>query len=151
MIHARTITRFLAISAAALGSAVSFAMGAMNLDPTGLALKGHDPVAYLTEAKAIAGSSEFIATHNGATYRFKSPENREKFLKEPARFEAQFGGFCAMAAAQGEKADIDPKAFTIIDGKLYLNKSLDAQAKFMSDREAMLKQAHASWARTAQK
>ncbi len=32
-----------------------------------------------------------------------------------------FGGYCAYAVSQGSTANIDPNAWRIVDGKLYLN------------------------------
>lgn len=86
-----------------------------------IALQGYDPVAYFKQGKAVKGSKELTAAHEGITYRFSIPVNREYFLKNPLRYEPQFGGWCAYAMGEsGEKVAIDPETFKIIDGKLYL-------------------------------
>lgn len=56
----------------------------VNTDKQGLALEGHDPVAFFTEARAVQGNSAHTATWQGATYRFTSAEHRAAFAAEPA-------------------------------------------------------------------
>ena len=53
---------------------------AVNVDHRGLALKGHDPVAYFSAAKPTPGLAQFNAQHQGATYRFASAANRDAFV-----------------------------------------------------------------------
>ena len=67
----------------------------LNLEKSGLALQGYDPVAFFTQNKPVKGKPEFKSTHQAATYYFASEENKEHFDKEPAKFEPAFGGFCA--------------------------------------------------------
>jgi YHS domain-containing protein len=91
-----------------------------NLDEKGVALSGYDPVAYFEEGggKAAKGKADLALTHRGVTYRFSSAANRELFEKEPARYEPDYGGWCAYAMASGEKVEIDPKSFLVTDGVL---------------------------------
>ncbi|GJM22928.1 MAG: hypothetical protein DHS20C15_28430 [Planctomycetota bacterium] len=95
-----------------------------NLDSDGLAIKGYDPVSYFPDfgGEARKGSAEFSATHRGVTYRFVSESHKQTFLENPAAFEPRYGGWCAwaMADGKGDKVRINPKSFTIEDGKLYL-------------------------------
>jgi hypothetical protein len=47
--------------------------------------------------------------------------NRDAFIKNPAAYEPQYGGWCAYAmGASGEKVEIDPETFKVADNKLYL-------------------------------
>lgn len=86
-----------------------------------LAIQGYDPVAYFTKYKAVPGSKQFSTTVEGVTYYFSSQANKELFLKDPKKFEPQYGGWCAYAmGATGEKVEIDPETFKIQGGKLYL-------------------------------
>jgi YHS domain-containing protein len=78
-------------------------------------------VAYFTENKAVKGSSQFTTKYQGATYEFESAANREAFNANPAKYAPQYGGYCAYGVASGHKADLTPQAFSIVDGKLYLN------------------------------
>jgi len=95
-----------------------------NLDRDGLAIQGYDPVAYFPEygGEATKGSETISATHRGVTYRFATEGHKRAFLENPAKFEPRYGGWCAwaMADGNGEKVRINPKAFTVEDGKLYL-------------------------------
>jgi YHS domain-containing protein len=91
-----------------------------NLDK-GIALKGYDPVAYFTQKKAVMGSDKIISIADGVTYFFSSTANRTLFQKDASKYEPQFGGWCAYAMGNsGEKVEIDPETFKIVNGKLYL-------------------------------
>jgi len=86
-----------------------------------VAIEGYDPVAYFKEAKAIKGKKELGASFEGVKYYFSSPENKNTFLKNPAAYEPQYGGWCAFAMGNsGQKVPVNPETFKIIDGKLYL-------------------------------
>ena len=87
----------------------------------GLAIQGYDPVAYFTDAKAVAGKESISYAVNGVTYRFATAKHKEMFIANPAQYEPQYGGWCAYAmGSSGEKVEIDPGAFKILNGKLYL-------------------------------
>ena len=85
-----------------------------------LMLLGHDPVAYFTVGKPVRGFPGISATHNEVTYYFASEENRARFLASPARYEPQYGAFCADGAAYGVKLGSDPTEFAIRDGRLFI-------------------------------
>lgn len=44
--------------------------------------------------------------------------SRSLFLKEPERFEPDYGGWCAWDMAKEKKVEIDPTSFLIEDGRL---------------------------------
>jgi YHS domain-containing protein len=83
-------------------------------------IHGYDPVAYLTSKQALEGKKEIRQNFEGLTYLFATEENKDLFSKEPQKFIPAYGGWCAYAMAEGEKVDIDPKTFKIVDGKTYL-------------------------------
>jgi YHS domain-containing protein len=86
-----------------------------------VAIHGYDPVAYFKQGKAVKGKKELITTYEGVTYNFSTAVNREYFLKNPLKYEPQFGGWCAYAMGDsGEKVEINPQTFKIVDEKLYL-------------------------------
>lgn len=120
-----------------------------NLESSGLAIQGYDPVAYFTMNKAIEGKKDFSASYNGVTYRFASKQNKDEFMRNPSRYEPQFGGWCAFAMGKkGEKVEIDPGTFKVVDGKLYLfyNKFFNNTLKSWNLDEAQLKtQADHNW------
>ncbi|WP_439500308.1 YHS domain-containing (seleno)protein [Bosea sp. (in: a-proteobacteria)] len=118
-------------------------------DLTGLAIKGYDPVAYFRDARPVTGSAQFTATHKGATFRFATAANRDAFMAEPQRYAPQYGGFCAYAAAQGYKADIDPAAYAVVDGKLYLNYNKSIQSTWNKDPAGYIAKGDANWPKVA--
>ena len=70
---------------------------------------------------ATEGKDEFSANYNGLKAKFSSQENLDKFNKDPEMYLPEYGGWCAYAVAISEdKVNINPKAFEIRDGKLYL-------------------------------
>lgn len=111
----------------------------------GVAIRGTDPVAYFTEGRPVEGSSEFSAEWNGATWYFASAANRDTFLATPEAYAPQYGGFCAWAVAQGSTASTVPEAWQIVDGKLYLNYSLDVQKQWEGDIPGNIAKADRNW------
>ncbi len=92
----------------------------LNLE-SGLAIEGYDPVAYFISGKGIEGKKEISARIGEVTYRFANGSNKELFQKDPQKYQPQYGGWCAYAmGANGEKVEVDPETFKIIDNKLYL-------------------------------
>lgn len=85
-----------------------------------MVISGADAVAHFKEGKAVEEISEYTNQWKGATWQFKSAENREVFAKSPERYAPQFGGYFAWAVSQGYTASIAPKAWFIVNGKLYL-------------------------------
>ena len=92
--------------------------GTFNLKKK-VAIHGFDPVAYFQGAPA-KGKDSLQAQHKGVIYYFSKPQNRTLFLENPARYEPQYGGWCAYAMLEGEKVDIDPVRYKIVNDKLYL-------------------------------
>jgi YHS domain-containing protein len=109
-----------------------------NVDKDGLALQGYDPISYLDKAGPKEGRKEHSFAYRGVTYRFATAENKAKFEADPAKFEPPYGGWCAWAVIDGDKVEIDPTNFEVVDGKVYLfykgwlgnaKKSWDAKIK----------------------
>ncbi len=129
----------------ALVASVAFAQS-QSLDRNGVALKGYDPVSYFVDVKPSQGMEKFMAKHDGATYLFSSEKNRDTFVASPAKFVPEYGGFCAYGAAKGGKFEVDPMAYTVVDGKLYLNKNKDVQKLWTADVPGFISQADRNWA-----
>lgn len=114
-----------------------------------LAIQGYDPVAYFKQGKAVKGKKEFSASYQGVVYYFANESDKAAFLKNPTAYEPQYGGWCAFAMGDyGEKVEIDPETFKILDGKLYLfyNKFLTNTLKSWNKNETKLKKnADANW------
>ncbi|HEY5622587.1 MAG TPA: YHS domain-containing (seleno)protein, partial [Gammaproteobacteria bacterium] len=91
-----------------------------------VAIKGYDPVSYFTPGAAERGSPEYALDWLGASWHFVSEEHKQAFEADPIRYAPQYGGYCAVGMAEDTLTrDIDPEAFIIIDGKLYLNYSTE--------------------------
>ena len=117
----------------------------VNVDAHGTALHGYDAVAYFTQGKAVVGTAQFEHAWNGARWQFASAANRDLFAKAPEQYAPQFGGYCAWAVSRNYTADIDPEAFAVVDGKLYVNYSSFIQARWRLDRDGNIAKAHANW------
>lgn len=120
-----------------------------------IAVEGYDVVAYFTQLKAIKGKKENAVVADGITYYFSTIENKELFKKEAKKYLPQYGGWCAYAmGATGEKVEIDPETFKILNGKLYLfyhswvNNTL---TKWNKDESNLKKQADVNWQQTITK
>ena len=129
----------------ALSPLTAGAAGPVNVDAQGVGLQGYDPVAYFVVGRPVKGMSEFSAEFNGAVYWFSTAAHLQAFLANPQRYEPQYGGYCAYGVAQGAKPDIDPSAFAIVDGKLYLNLSPSVQRRWQTDIPGHIAQATKNW------
>lgn len=123
----------------------ALAAGPINLDARGVAIHGHDPVAYFLDGKPVPGRAEHRAMVGTATYWFASEANLQRFKVDPSKYEPQYGGYCAYGVAQGVKPDIDPTAFRIVDGKLYLNLSPGVQKRWLEDVPGHIGRANQNW------
>lgn len=115
----------------------------------GLAVRGTDVVAYFRAGRAAPGKAEFVHRWNGAEWRFSNTENRDAFAASPERFAPQYGGFCAWAVSQGYRAPVDPDAWRIVDGKLYLNYSRAVQMRWDLTRASNIAAGDRNWPRLA--
>jgi YHS domain-containing protein len=107
----------LAVAAAQTG----FARPAQPHDrPVEVAIEGYDPVAYFEAGEPTKGLDRFRAEHRGAAYLFSSQKNLETFRADADRYVPQYGGYCALGMRYGQKSRVDPKAWRIVEGKLYL-------------------------------
>lgn len=91
-----------------------------NVSSGKIALRGYDALTYFT-GKPKPGSKSLSYAYNGITYYFTSQANLDLFKKLPEKFEPAYGGWCAYAMGNsGEKVEVDPETYKIIDNKLYL-------------------------------
>lgn len=117
----------------------------LNLDKAGVAIQGHDPVAFFTVKAPVKGQPEFSSEYHGAKYWFRSAKNKAAFDAEPAKYEPQFGGYCAYGVSKGKLVEIDPEAFQIVGGKLLLQYSKGVRDDFNKDATGNLKKAETNW------
>ncbi len=91
------------------------------------AIQGYDPVAYFSQRKPVEGATAITHTWKNAVWHFSTVANRDSFVANPEKYAPQFGGWCAYGWAQGYPAKIDPDAWSIVEGKLYLNYNREVQ------------------------
>ena len=117
-----------------------------------IAIQGYDPVAYFKQDKALKGKDQFSTIYQGVIYNFSSADNKETFLKNPSAYEPQYGGQCAYAMGKnGEKVEINPETFKIINNRLYLfyNKYFNNTLNSWNKDELNLKaKADVNWQKT---
>lgn len=116
-----------------------------------VAIQGYDPVAYFKQGKAVKGKKEITASYEGVVYYFSMPVNKEYFLKNPSKFEPQYGGWCAFAMGDSnEKVSVNPETFKISNGKLYLfyNAFFNNTLKSWNKEETgLMMKADANWSK----
>lgn len=117
----------------------------VNIDKSGLALQGYDPVAYFTDGKPVKGSAEFTTDYKGARYQFVSAQHRDVFKEAPEKYAPQFGGFCGYAASINKLAPIEIEYFQILHDRLILQHNKKAWDLWHQDVEGNLKKADANW------
>jgi YHS domain-containing protein len=111
----------------------------------GIAIGGADAVAYFTEGRSTRGSAAHEVAWRGATWRFASAANAQLFQANPEAYAPQYGGHCAWAAAEGYVAGSDPDAWTIHDGKLYLNFNRRIRRRWERDIPGNITRGDANW------
>lgn len=111
----------------------------------GVAIRGTDPVAYFQVGQPLLGSQQFTHNWMGVNWWFSSAENRDLFAASPEQYAPQYGGFCAFAVANGYTAPIVPEAWSIVEGKLYLNFSLRVRDRWERDIPGNIARANENW------
>lgn len=110
-----------------------------------IAIRGADSVAYFTENRYVPGSADYTYEWAEATWQFASVENRDMFAKNPEQYAPRYGGFCAWAVAEGYTAPVDPNAWELVDGKLYLNYDARIQRRWQRDIPGNIVRANENW------
>jgi YHS domain-containing protein len=134
-----------------LFSAAVFAASPVNIDSKGVAIKGYDPVAYFTMDKPVKGNNNFEYEWKGVKWRFSNENHKKLFIDDPEKYAPRYGGYCAYGVAVDALFDIKPDAWSIVDGKLYLNKNLDVRDTWKKDIPGNIKKADMNWPGLLQK
>jgi len=110
------------------------------------AIMGYDPVAYFTMKSAVKGSQKYKLKWLGATWLFENEIHRKLFAENPISYAPQYGGHCSVGAAHGEiTREIDPKVWSVIKGKLYLNYSKSATRELEENPDKIIAKADEKW------
>jgi YHS domain-containing protein len=126
---------------------LTFSVSALAEDPieTGTfnnhAIYGYDTVAYFTDNKAVKGKKTINHEWRGADWHFASTEHRDMFIAEPEKYAPQYGGYCAYAMTDGRLVGVDEDAFTIHEGKLYLNYSISVMKEWRKEKAKYIAEA----------
>jgi YHS domain-containing protein len=115
------------------------------------AIRGYDPVAYFTDGKPLKGQKDITYDWGGGTWHFASTAHRDSFQLAPEKYTPEYGGYCAYGWSRGYPAEIDPKAWTIVDDKLYLNYDAGVKADWDKKQPEYIKKADANWTEALRK
>ena len=92
-----------------------------NTDEAELAIEGYDPVAYFTMVEAVKGSEAISHVMLDYKWLFANEEHKAMFIADPQRSMPTYGGYCSYdPVSAGHDHDVNPKAWRIVDDKLYL-------------------------------
>lgn len=142
----RAIVGFLALAPAGLVLArPARAAEPRVFQPGGVAIHGMDPVAYRAEQGPVPGDPAITQDWDGAEWRFATEANRAAFVADPARYAPAFGGYCAFAASRGYLAPTIPEAWSIHEGRLFLNASLRARRLWEAELPGVIAAGEANW------
>ena len=126
-------------------STVAPAKELLNVDRNGVAIQGYDPVSFFTDNRPVKGNEQFQSEYRGAKYYFVSSEHKAAFDKEPAKYEPQFGGYCAYGVSHGSRAPVKIEAWQIVNGRLLMQYDLGVKDEFNKDQQGTLKKADQNW------
>ena len=128
-----------------LYTSITFAASPINIDSEGVAIKGYDPVAYFTMDKHVKGNKGLEYEWKGLKWWFSIENHMKLFIEDPEKYAPRYGGYCAYGVAVNALFDIKPEAWSIVDGKLYLNKNLDVRDMWRKDIPGNIKKADMNW------
>src|SRR3984885_3160412 len=112
-----------------------------------LAIGGYDTVAYFTVGKAIPGSLDYQTVWHDARWQFANKADLDLFVANPEKYAAQYDGHCAMGVSYegGHKDTVDPEAWTIVNGKLYVNHTKFWTTEWRKNTAANISRADQNW------
>ncbi len=122
-----------------------FAQTTKFTNKDGVAIKGYDPVAYFNRQNAVEGNDKYSFDWSGSKWKFVSQGSLDSFKLAPEKYAPQYGGFCAYGTSLNHLSPTDPKAWTIVNGKLYLNYNLDVKNLWIKDTINRIKAADGFW------
>ena len=111
----------------------------------GVAVGGYDAVSYFADGGPVEGSKDIAMEWKGAAWHFSSAANLAAFAASPEKYAPQYGGYCAYAVSRGATAKGEPLAWTVADGKLYLNYSQEVRTVWRQDIPGNVARASANW------
>lgn len=113
--------------------------------PGGVGAGGYDVVSYFSESRAQKGLPKYETKWGGLIWRFASPENQKLFVAAPAKYIPQYGGHCAYGVAQGYLVRGDPAAWSVRNGKLYLNYNANIRTAWLANADNFVRRSEKHW------
>jgi YHS domain-containing protein len=110
----------------------------------GVGAGGYDVVSYFS-GTPTEGKAELSSTWKGVSWHFSSADSMKAFEAAPEKYAPQYGGYCAYAVSKGATAPGDPEAWSVVDGKLYLNLSKSIRSTWQKDTAGNIAAANANW------
>ena len=119
-------------------------------EETRVSISGYDPVAYFTDGKPVPGKTEFEYVWHDARWRFANAAHLDLFVTDPEHYAPQYDGYCAMGVADvavfgPHKDTVDPEAWAIVDGKLYLTHTRHTMDRWRPNLAENIKRADENW------
>ncbi len=114
-----------------------------------LMLKGFDVVAYFAEGKHAVGMPAIKSVYQDVTFRFASTEHKALFDANPAKYQPQYGGYCANGLVYGIPWGGDGDTWLMQDDKLYIFGGAGSMAAFKLDVPGNIKLADKYWTEEA--
>ena len=105
------------------------------------ALGGFDPVAYVTQERAVPGRGDIVTNWRGREYHFASEANRALFEANPRAYTPGFDGLCVVALTEGRSEPGDPRQFVTIGQRVYFVGTEGRRRELLSHPRDMLMQA----------
>jgi hypothetical protein len=112
---------------------------------SGLAISGYDPVAYFTEARAVAGLSSLERGYAGTVWRFRNVGNRAAFVRDPDVYMPHYGGYDPVAVARGAAVPGHPQLWIVVGQRLYFFYDAKDRAVFAADPAHYVREAEQRW------
>jgi hypothetical protein len=141
----KTIVHLLAALIFTVASCSSLAASWISGAAEGVAIQGYDAVAYHTQKADMKGSPKYTHEWASTVWHFSSEENQKLFATAPEKYAPQYGGYCALSVANGGTSQGAGDAWTLRDGKLYLNGSKDVRARWVANQNKNIYWADRNW------
>lgn len=102
-------------------------------------------MAYFSKGKPVKGNDKLVYNWKNANWYFSSQQNLDAFKANPEKFAPQYGGYCAYGLSNGYKAPTAADAWTIENGKLYLNYNTEVRGLWNKERKERIEKADKNW------
>ena len=119
-----------------------------NIASNQLAVSGYDLVSYFTNDSPQKGNEKQAVVYDSVLYYFSSEENKSIFENTPEKYLPQYGGWCAYAMAKDKKVQINPEAYLVDEGKLFLFYKTswnNTQLKWLNNPSELKQKADENW------